>query len=251
MTLRRIVSAPLCMVALVLLGLVAAPLRAQAPRPATFLAEHYDVSAALDAIGQSISATAKINFKALEASSSVRVELHPNLIVKEVKGADGKPLTFERDTQNPLMVIVQLPTPVATDGHLTLTYTYFQLPLMILIIAPALDGMKREWREASATLGATGWQYWRYIALPILLPSLLGTVILLFGNAFGAQATAYALTGGTGNLVTILISAQISGDALHNPGLGNALALGMVFVMIICIATYSLLQAKTARWLRA
>ena len=88
------------------------------------------------------------------------------------------------------------------------------------------------------------------IALPILLPSLLGTVILLFGNAFGAQATAYALTGGTGNLVTILISAQISGDALHNPGLGNALALGMVFVMIICIGAYSWLQAKTARWLR-
>jgi aminopeptidase N len=89
-----------------------------------FLAEHYDVSASLDAIGQSIAATAKIDFKAVEASSSVRVELHPNLIVKEVKGADGKPLTFERDNQNPLMVVVQLPTPVATAGHVTLTYTY-------------------------------------------------------------------------------------------------------------------------------
>ena len=138
-----------------------------------------------------------------------------------------------------------------TFTGLVLTYTYFQLPLMILIMAPALDGLKREWREASENLGATGWQYWRYVALPILLPSLLGTTILLFGNAFGAQATAYALTGGQGNLVTILISSQISGDALHNPGLGNALALGMVFVMIICIAAYTWLQRKTARWLRA
>ncbi len=112
------------MLALLLLVCAAAPLRAQAPRPATFLAEHYDVSATLDAIGQSLSAAAKIDFKALEASSSVRVELHPNLIVKEVKGADGKPLTFERDNQNPLFVIVQLPSPVATDGHVTLTYTY-------------------------------------------------------------------------------------------------------------------------------
>jgi len=74
--------------------------------------------------GQSISATAKIDFQGDEASSSVRVELHPNLIVKEVKGADGKPLSFLRDNQNPLFVIVQLPTPVATDGHLTLTYSY-------------------------------------------------------------------------------------------------------------------------------
>jgi tetratricopeptide (TPR) repeat protein len=124
MALRRRVSAPSCLFALLLLVCAPAPLRAQAPRPATFLAEHYDVSATLDAIGQSLSATAKIDFKALEASSSVRVELHPNLIVKEVKGADGKPLTFERDNQNPLFVVVQLSSPVATDGHVTLTYTY-------------------------------------------------------------------------------------------------------------------------------
>jgi peptidase M1-like protein len=110
--------------ALIFLPCVAVPLHAQVPRAATFLANHYDVSASLDAIGQSISATAKIDFKAIEASSSVRVELHPNLIVKEVKGPDGKPLTFERDNQNPLVVVVQLPTPVATDGHVTLIYTY-------------------------------------------------------------------------------------------------------------------------------
>src|SRR6267143_1621012 len=124
MALRRRVPGTFVFFTLIFLSCAAAPLQAQAPRPANFLAEHYDVSASLDAIGQSISATAKIDFKAVETSSSVRVELHPNLIVKEVKGADGKPLTFERDNQNPLMVIVQLPTPVATAGHVTLTYTY-------------------------------------------------------------------------------------------------------------------------------
>jgi aminopeptidase N len=124
MALRRRVSGTFVFFTLIFLSCAAAPLHAQAPRPVNFLAEHYDVSASLDAIGQSISATAKIDFKAVEASSSVRVELHPNLIVKEVKGADGKPLTFERDNQNPLMVVVQLPTPVATAGHITLTYTY-------------------------------------------------------------------------------------------------------------------------------
>ncbi len=124
MALRQRVPGTFVFCTLILLSCAAASLQAQAPRPANFLAEHYDVSASLDAIGQSISATAKIDFKAVEASSSVRVELHPNLIVKEVKGADGKALTFERDNQNPLMVVVQLPTPVATDGHVTLTYTY-------------------------------------------------------------------------------------------------------------------------------
>lgn len=137
-----------------------------------------------------------------------------------------------------------------TFWGLSLTYMYFQFPLMVLIIAPALDGLKREWREASENLGATSWQYWRYVALPVLMPSLLGTMILLFGNAFGAYATAYALTGGTLNLVPIVIGAQIRGDVLNNPGLGYALALGMVVIMAISIAGYSWLQRKTERWLR-
>lgn len=137
-----------------------------------------------------------------------------------------------------------------TFWGLSFTYMYFQFPLMILIIAPALDGLKREWREAAENLGATGTQYWRYIALPVLLPSLLGATILLFGNAFGAYATAYALTGGTLNLVTIVIGAQIRGDVLNNPGLGYALALGMVVIMGLSIALYTWLQRKTARWLR-
>ena len=102
----------------------AAPLYAQAPRAVNFLATHYDVSAALDTIGQSLSATAKIEFKATEASSNVSVELHPNLVVKEVKGPEGRPLSFERDKQNPLFVNVQLLTPIATGGNVTLTFTY-------------------------------------------------------------------------------------------------------------------------------
>jgi putative spermidine/putrescine transport system permease protein len=133
---------------------------------------------------------------------------------------------------------------------LCLTYIYFQLPLMVLIIAPALDGLKREWREASENLGASSWQYWRYVALPVLFPSLLGTMILLFGNAFGAYATAFALTGGTFGLATILIGRQIRGDVLQNPGLGYAVAIGMIVIMGLSILVYTWLQRRTARWLQ-
>ena len=138
-----------------------------------------------------------------------------------------------------------------TKLGLELTYMYFQFPLMILIIAPAIDGLKKDWREAAENMGATGAQYWRHIALPILMPSILGTVILLFGNAFGAQATAFQLTGGTINLVTILIGVQMTGDVLHNPGLGYSLAMGMVAIMAVSIGIYSLLQRRSERWLRS
>jgi len=133
---------------------------------------------------------------------------------------------------------------------LSLTYMYFQFPLMVLIMAPALDGLKREWREAAENLGASTTQYWLRVALPVLLPSILGSMILLFGNAFGAYATAYALTGGRLGIITIQIGAQIRGDVLHNPGLGYAMAMGMVVVMAISLIGYSWLQKRSERWLR-
>jgi putative spermidine/putrescine transport system permease protein len=131
-----------------------------------------------------------------------------------------------------------------------IVYMYFQFPLMVLIIAPALEGLRRDWREAAEGMGASAFQYWRHVALPILTPSILGTMILLFGNSFGAQATAFQLTGGTLNLVPIVIGAQIRGDVLHNPGLGFAMAMGMVAIMAMSIGLYSLLQRRAERWLR-
>jgi putative spermidine/putrescine transport system permease protein len=133
---------------------------------------------------------------------------------------------------------------------LEIVYLYFQLPLMVLIIAPAIDGLKKEWREASENAGASTFQYWRHIALPILMPSLLGSMILLFGNSFGAQATAFALTGGFIPLVTILIGGQLSGDVLGNQNLGYALAMGMVAIMGVTLIAYSWLSRRAERWQR-
>ncbi len=133
---------------------------------------------------------------------------------------------------------------------LTVTYLYFQIPLMILIIAPAVDGLRKEWSEAAQTLGANSWQFWRYIGLPVLWPNLLGTLSLLFANAFGAIATAYALTGSSLNIVPILLYTQISGDVLHNPGLGAALALGMILITGLANVIYLIVRTRAERWLK-
>ncbi|MDB5474209.1 MAG: transporter permease subunit [Devosia sp.] len=133
---------------------------------------------------------------------------------------------------------------------LTLTYLYFQIPLMILIIAPAVDGLKKEWSEAAQMLGASPWQFWRYIGLPILWPSFLGTLSLLFANAFGAIATAWALTGSNLNIVTVLLYNQIRGDALQNPGLGAALALGMILITSLANIIYLVVANRAERWMK-
>lgn len=130
---------------------------------------------------------------------------------------------------------------------LALTYLYFQIPLMVLIVTPALEGIKREWREACDCLGGTAFQYWRFVALPVLWPSILGAMLLLFANAFGAVATAYALTGSSLNIVPILLFAQIRGDVLHNPNLGYALALGMIVITGVSNAGYMWLRSQSER----
>jgi putative spermidine/putrescine transport system permease protein len=125
---------------------------------------------------------------------------------------------------------------------------YFQLPLMILVIAPAIDGLRKEWREASSNLGASQFQFWRYVGVPVLMPSLLGAIILLFGNAFAAYATAYSLTSGTVNIVPILIGAYYSGNVLNNPHLAQAMAFGMFVVLALMMMAYIPLQRRAARW---
>ena len=131
---------------------------------------------------------------------------------------------------------------------LTITYMYFQIPLMVLIVTPAIDGLKREWSEAASILGATTWQYWRLVVIPILWPSVFGTLLLLFANAFGAVATAVALTGSSLNIVPIVLFAQIRGDVLHNANLGYAIAFGMVVITGISNFIYIWLRMRAERW---
>lgn len=133
---------------------------------------------------------------------------------------------------------------------LAITYIYFQIPLMILLIAPAIDGLRAEWREAASNLGATAPEYWRYVGIPILTPSLLGALIVLFGNSFAAYATAYALTSGHINVVPLLIGELKAGNVLSDPHQGDALALGMIVVMSVTMALYVLLERRAARWMR-
>lgn len=130
-----------------------------------------------------------------------------------------------------------------------IAYLYFQIPLMLLVIAPAVDGLRREWREASSNLGASSFQYWRYVAFPVLLPSLFSTFILLFGNAFAAYATAYALTTGQGlPLVPILIGFDLQGNVSSNAHEGQALAFGMFVVLAAMMLIYVPLQRRASRW---
>ena len=134
---------------------------------------------------------------------------------------------------------------------LALVYTYFQIPLMVIVFLPALDGLKPQWREAARSLGGTSWTYWRRVAGPVLAPAFLGSMLLLFANAFSAYATAAALVSQGAPIVPLQIRAlQTSEVILGQQNLGRALGLGMVLVVTVVMALYALLQRRTSRWLR-
>ncbi|MGI5141434.1 MULTISPECIES: ABC transporter permease [unclassified Streptomyces] len=133
---------------------------------------------------------------------------------------------------------------------LVIVYLYFLIPLMVLTITPALDGLRTQWREAAQNNGATAFQYWRHVALPVLLPSLLGGFVLLFGSAFAAYATAAAMVGSAVPLVTLQIADAISGNVLvGQENVALALSLDMVLVAGLVMAVYLPLQRRSTRWL--
>ncbi|MCH5671175.1 ABC transporter permease [Streptomyces gilvus] len=135
---------------------------------------------------------------------------------------------------------------------LVIVYLYFLIPLMVLTITPALEGLRAQWREAAQNNGATAVQYWRHVALPVLLPSLLGGLVLLFGSAFAAYATAAAMVGSSVPLVTLQIADAISGNVLvGQENVALALSLDMVLVAGLVMAVYLPLQRRSARWLDA
>lgn len=134
---------------------------------------------------------------------------------------------------------------------LVLVYTYFQIPLMVLVFLPALDGIRPQWREAAESLGGGTWHYWRYVAGPLLAPAFFGGMLLLFANAFSAYATAAALISQGSIIASLLISNTLTSEVgLAQPGLASALALVMVVIVAVVMVLYTQLQRRTSKWLR-
>jgi putative spermidine/putrescine transport system permease protein len=132
---------------------------------------------------------------------------------------------------------------------LGLTYVYFQVPLMVILVTPSLEGLLPQWREAAENLGASAWAYWRHVALPVLAPAVGGATLVLFGNAFAAYATALALTSGSIPLVPTAIATALSGNVIAGrQNVGLALGLTMVVVIAIVMVGYLLLQRRASRW---
>lgn len=132
---------------------------------------------------------------------------------------------------------------------LIMPYIYFQVPLMVITFMPALAALKPQWTEANLTLGGTSASFWLRIGIPVLAPSFLASLLLLFANAFSSYATAAALASQGSQIVPLQIRAALTSETvLGRENLAGALALGMIIVVGIVMGLYSLVQRRAARW---
>jgi putative spermidine/putrescine transport system permease protein len=132
-----------------------------------------------------------------------------------------------------------------------LAYVYFQIPLMVILVTPALEGLRPQWQEAAQSLGATKFAYLRHVAVPVLAPSVIGATLILFGNAFSAYATALALVGSTFAIVPAQIDDAINGNVLvGQANIGLALGVEMIIVIVFVMIGYGLIQRRARRWLQ-
>lgn len=131
-----------------------------------------------------------------------------------------------------------------TINGLLLTYIYFQIPLATLLMLPIFGGLKKEWREAVGLLGGNSFHYWFKVAIPSLLPSILGTFSVLFANSLAAYGTAYALLSNNIALLPIRISQQYVGEVVQNQEFGCALSLVMMALMVLSILITNKLQKR-------
>ncbi|MGE7952206.1 ABC transporter permease [Lysinibacillus xylanilyticus] len=132
-------------------------------------------------------------------------------------------------------------------GGLLLIYIYFQLPLSLMLLYPIYDGIQQQWKEAAALLGASTWQFWVKIGVPVMLPGIVGTFSVLFANAMGAYASAYALTNSSYNLVAIRIGSLIQGDIFAQPELASAIAVILAVTMVTAMLLSEWSISKTRR----
>jgi putative spermidine/putrescine transport system permease protein len=132
---------------------------------------------------------------------------------------------------------------------LIIVYAYFQIPIMVIVITPALTSLRKEWKDSAASLGASRFQYWLKVGIPILMPSFIACYLLLFASAFSAFATARAMTVGNIALVPLQIGSLVDGNVtINQANLGYALAFGMIVVSLFAMIPYIWIQSRTSKW---
>ena len=139
-----------------------------------------------------------------------------------------------------LMWIGVLSEPIRmlyTEATVILGLVHFLLPFMILNIFVSLDGLDTNLEDAANSLGATRWQAFTQVTLPLSTPGLAAGGLLCFVLAAGTYITPLILGGPRDAMFANLIYEAII-TQLNWP-LGSAMSLALLLVLGALIMVYN------------
>lgn len=125
-------------------------------------------------------------------------------------------------------------------GGMFVIYVYFQIPMGTLLMLPAFEKIRKEWKESAYLMGAGNIKFWTHIGIPVMMPAILGTFNMLFANAIASYATPYLLVNNSISLLSIKVVDMFVGDVKQRPGLGSALAIVLLVIVVVQIGLTNL-----------
>ena len=120
---------------------------------------------------------------------------------------------------------------------------FIGLPFVVRTLQPVLEDLNRELEEAAATLGATRWQTFTKVILPILMPALLTGFALAFARALGEYGSVIFIAGNMPMVSEITPLLIITKLEQYDYAGATAIAVVMLVTSFLMLLVINLLQA--------
>ncbi len=127
-------------------------------------------------------------------------------------------------------------------------YVWKEVPFIGVVVLAALAGQTREFDDLARTLGAGWWQRFRHVTLPVIVPGVLSTSIIVFAFAFGAYEVPFLL--GQPYPATLSVLAYLDYTNVNLDARGELQAINVVIALIVILLSAVYLRMSN-RYVRA
>lgn len=117
-------------------------------------------------------------------------------------------------------------------------------PFVLIVMTAAIAALPSEPYRAAEVDGASRWQVFRYITLPMLWPVILVTGLLRFMDAIKVFDTIYVLTNGGPGYATEMLSSYIYKEGLRYFNIGSASAASWLFLAAVVALSLVIIRAR-------
>lgn len=142
----------------------------------------------------------------------------------------------------------QFPEFVNDRFGLGIIYVYLwkQIPFVGIIVLSILQSIGNDFEELARSLGASTWQSFRHVLLPVIIPGILPAGIICFAFTFGSYEVPFLLGRPYPAMISILAYRLYNNVDLNARPQAMAMAVFMTLFLILLVYIYKNLLKKTS-----